>query len=175
MIRGLNSKTLLRLRDHLLNTGAPKSRAMLSPATLEHPLEGDDEAKALFNALAESMYLMIAADGKIEESERTTLRGAFRELTDNQMRSATIDQLLEGFEAKLKAEGQAKRLDAITAVLREQPDAAEAAFVLTAAAAFADDEIADAENDILNDLADRLDIAASRAEELLDELENESE
>ena len=175
MIRGLPSKTLVRLRDHLLDTGAPKSVAAPGPGTLEHPLEGDDEAKAFFDAVAEAMFLMIAADGTISDSERIVLRGALRELTGGMMRSAAIEAMIDQFSATLAAEGQEKRIDAICALLRDRTDAAEAAFVLTAAVAFADDEIADAENDILNALAEKLNIDGDRAEALLDELEQESD
>jgi uncharacterized tellurite resistance protein B-like protein len=175
MIRGLPSKTLVRLRDHLLDTGAPKSVAAPGPGTLEHPLEGDDEAKAFFDAVAEAMFLMISADGTVAESERLVLRGALRELTGGMMRSAAIEAMIDRFAAALAAEGQEKRLDAICALLRDRTEAAEAAFVLTAAVAFADDEIADAENDILNALAEKLNIDGDRAEDLLDELEQESD
>jgi tellurite resistance protein len=175
MIRGLQTKTLTRLRDHLLDIGAPKSIAAPSPLALQHPLEGDEEAKAFFDAVAEAMYLMVASDGKIEESERHVLRGALRELTGGAMRSAGIDAMLERFDAALKSEGQDARLAAICKLLKGRTEAAEAAFVLSAAVAFADEEIADAENEILNTLADQLDISSERAEQLLDELEQDSE
>lgn len=174
MIRGLPSKTLVRLRDYLLDTGAPKSVAAPGPGSLEHPLEGDDEAKAFFDAVAEAMFLMIASDGTISESERIVLRGALRELTGGMMRSAAIEAMMDRFAQALEEQGQEKRLDELCNLLRDRMDAAEAAFVLSAAVAFADDEIADAENDILNALAEKLNIDSDRAEALLDELEQES-
>lgn len=174
MIRGLPTKTLVRLRDHLLDTGAPKSIAAPGPGSLEHPLEGDDEAKAFFDAVAEAMFLMIAADGTIAESERLVMRGALRELTGGMMRSAAIEAMIDRFTEALQKQGQENRLNEICTLLRERPEAAEAAFVLTAAAAFADDEIADAENEILNSLAEKLYIDGDRAEVLLDELERDS-
>ncbi|RYE93229.1 MAG: hypothetical protein EOO75_04845 [Myxococcales bacterium] len=174
MIRGLPSKTLVRLRDHLLDTGAPKSIAVPGPGSLDHPLEGDDEAKAFFDAVAEAMFLMVASDGSIAESERVVMRGALRDLSGGLMRSAAIEAMVERFQGTLAAEGQEARLDAICKLLRDRSEAAEAAFVLTAAVAFADDEIADAENDILNALADKLGIDSDRAEALLDELERDT-
>ena len=62
-------------------------------------------------------------------------------------------------------------MNAIASVLCERPEAAEAAFVLSAAVAFADNEIADEENDVLNGFAEKLGISTERAEELLDGLE----
>lgn len=175
MIRGLPPKTLVRLRDHLLDTGAPKSIAVPGPGSLDHPLEGDDEAKKFFDAVAEAMFLMISSDGNVAESERLVMRGALRELTGGIMRSAAIEAMIDRFKVALDQQGQEARLNEICSLLRERPEAAEAAFVLTAAVAFADDEIADAENDILNALAEKLLIDADRAEALLDELEREND
>ena len=144
---------------------------MAGAEALEHPLEGDEEAKEVLDAVAEAMYLMISADGKIEDAEREVLRGALRELTVGAMRSALIEQLLNGFEEAKQKEGQEARMNAIASVLCERPEAAEAAFVLSAAVAFADNEIADEENDVLNGFAEKLGISNERAEELLDGLE----
>ena len=173
MIRGLETKTLIRLRDHLLQSGGRKSLFVAGAEAHEHahPLDGDDEAKAFFDAVAETMYLMVATDGKVEEAERVVIKGAIRELTANQMRTPAIDALVAEMDARVTAEGQAKRLDAVCELLSERPEAAEAAFVLAAAVAFADNEIADEENELLNSLADKLDISGERAEQLLDELE----
>lgn len=173
MIRAIPTKTLIRLRDHLLISGERKS-LFSSTTPAEHPLEGDEEAKRFFEAVAETMFLMIASDGKIEESERSVLRGTLRELTANQIRTALIDELLSNLSAQLERDGQQGRLDAVTSTLKAKAEAAEAAFVLAAAVAFADDEIADAENEILNELAERLEITSERAEALLDELEQDS-
>lgn len=173
MILGLDPKTLVRLRDHLFDTGGRKSIFLAGAEAYEHqhPLEGDDEAIAYFEAVVEAMYLMVAADGKIEDSERQVVKGAVRELTANQMRGAQIDELVAALDKRLAEEGQPKRLDAICEVLKGRVEASEAAFVLSAAVAFADNEIADAENEIMNDLADKLNISSERAEALLDELE----
>ena len=168
---GVNTKTITRLRDHLLVEGSRKSVFMAGAEALEHPLEGDDDAKDVLDAVAEAMYLMISADGNIAESEREVLRGALRELTVGAMRSALIEKLLADFEAAKQRDGQEARIAAVASVLAERPEAAEAAFVLSAAVAFADNEIADEENDVLNAFAEKLGISAERAEELLDGLE----
>jgi uncharacterized tellurite resistance protein B-like protein len=120
------------------------------------------------------MFLMIASDLKIEEAERDAFRGAFRELTAGLLSTAFVEESAARFEAALKAEGQAKRLDAVAATLKTSVESSEAAFVLAAAVAFADDEIADSENEVLNDLAERLGIDEKRAGELLDELEEDA-
>lgn len=172
MIKAVPNKTLKRIRDHLLAVGRQKQET--STPIDGHPLEGDDVAKSLFDAVAETMFLMIASDLKIEEAERDAFRGAFRELTAGLLSTAFVEESAARFEAALKADGQAKRLDAVAATLKTSIESSEAAFVLAAAVAFADDEIADSENEVLNDLAERLGIDEKRAGELLDELEEDA-
>ena len=63
-----------------------------------------------------------------------------------------------------------ERVKAVADKLHDDPPTAEAAFALAAAIAFADDEIADEENELLNEFADALGLEAEVAEKLLDEL-----
>ena len=99
------------------------------------------------------------------------LKGALRNLSEDGLRSAQIDALLAAAEARVGDEGRAARLAAVAGELREDRARAEVAFVLAAALAFADNAIADQENDELNDLADALGIDEARANELLDAVE----
>jgi tellurite resistance protein len=62
-------------------------------------------------------------------------------------------------------------MEDVIAQLKDDPARAEVAFVLAAAIAFADNAIADAENDTLNELAEGLGIDDARATELLDGVE----
>ena len=59
----------------------------------------------------------------------------------------------------------------VIAALHEDRARAEVAFVLAAAIAFADNAIADEENETLNELAEGLGIDEARANELLDSVE----
>ena len=61
----------------------------------------------------------------------------------------------------------------VAITLREDPAKAEVAFVLAAAIAFADNAIADEENETLNTLAEGLGIDETRANELLDAVEQD--
>lgn len=174
MIR-LQPQTLAKLRDRLQERGQRPSLLLTGPEALErleHPFAGDDEVIVQFEALVEGMFLMMAADGQLAAEEREVLKGAVRELTESKLRSAQLDKLVEDCAKRLADDGQAKRLTAIAEVLKPEPLVAEAAFVLSAAMAFADSEIADAENDLLNEFADQLGIDAERANVLLDELED---
>ncbi len=121
--------------------------------------------------LAETMFLMMSADGKVSEEERDAVRGAIRGLTDNLLRSGTVNVLLETYEQRLAESSRDARLHEIAETLAEDPTEAEGAFALAAAVALADDEVTDEENAFINQLAEWFGIAAERASEILDQIE----
>lgn len=170
----LQAKTLQRIRDHLLEVGQPPSVHFMRPLPMDEPFAGDPDAKRRFEALFEAMYLMVVVDGDVAETEREVLRGAVRGLTDNSVRTAHIDKLFERC-TELAKQGTATRIAAIAPVLKEDPALTEAAFSLASAIAFADSEIKDEENDLINELAEALELDADRAEQLLNQLEEDSE
>jgi tellurite resistance protein len=169
----ISTQAIGLLRDRLLESGGPPSVLATGPEAMRaaHPMDGDDEAKRLFEAAFEAMYVMVAADGSVGQEEKDVLRGAIRELTAGAVRTAEIEKMSSECEARLKADGATKRLAASAEALKSEKVAAEAAFVLAAAMAFADSEIADEENEALNSFAELLGIEEERANELLDELE----
>jgi uncharacterized tellurite resistance protein B-like protein len=167
----LNPKTLQRIRDHLLDLGAPPSTHFLKAGAGDDPFDGDADSKARFEALFEVMFLMVVADGDVADAEREVLRGATRTLTDNAIRTAHIEELFQTCKVRV-AEGVPARLAALAAVLKEDAALCEAAFSMAAAIAFADKEIQDEENDLINDLAEALDIDPNRADELLNQLDD---
>ncbi|MFO0554981.1 MAG: hypothetical protein U0271_41775 [Polyangiaceae bacterium] len=169
----LQPKTLERIRDHFRDVGQPASVAFTRPLADSDPFASDPDAKRRFEALFEAMFLMVAADGKIEDAEREVLRGAVRGLTDGAVRSVHIDKLIEQCKAAL-AQGTPARLKALAPILQEDPALVEAAFSLSAALAFADSAIGDEENELINDMAEAFGIDGDRAEELLNLLETES-
>lgn len=170
----IDTKAILALRERLLESGGAPSIVLSGPDASRqtgHPLEGDDEARALFDATFEAMFIMLCADGIANHDEKEVLRGAMRELTAGVVRSAQIETMAVDAAKKIQAEGMKTRLKAVSQTLKKTPLAAEAAFVLAAVMAFADEEVADAENELLNDFAIHLNVNADRANELLDELE----
>jgi uncharacterized tellurite resistance protein B-like protein len=169
----LQPKTLERIRDHFREVGQPASVAFTRPIADHDPFASDPDAKRRFEALFETMYMMVAADGAIADEEREVLRGAVRGLTDNAVRTAHIDKLFERCAEQAK-EGREKRLEAVAPILQEDPALVEAAFSLAAAIAFADSDIKDEENELINELAEVLGIDGDRADELLNQLESES-
>ncbi len=173
----IETATILRLRDALLQSGRRPSM-VLSPAyaTLARGgLLSPEESAALerVDPLAETMFLMMAADNRITEQERDAVRGAIRGITDNLLRSGTIQVMLENYEQRLKEQGRDARLQEIAEQISEDPHEAEGAFALAAAVALADDEVADTENDFINQLAEWLGITRERADRILDQLEED--
>ncbi len=170
----LQPKTLQRIRDHLLEVGQPPSVHFMRVLPADEPFAGDPDAKKRFEALFEAMYLMVVVDGDVADTEREVLRGAVRGLTDNTVRTAHIDKLFERMSELVK-QGVNQRIAAIAPILKEDPALTEAAFSLASAIAFGDSEIKDEENDLINNLAEALELDPARAEELLNQLEEDSE
>ncbi|RLB56577.1 MAG: hypothetical protein DRI90_18590 [Deltaproteobacteria bacterium] len=169
----INTDAIAALRERMLEKGGAPSIILSGPAAAKqqgHPLAGDPEAMALFDATFEGMFLMLASDGAVNKEELEVLRGAVRELTAGVMRTAQIQELAAGCAARLDKDGEKVCLERIAGVLKKDETATEAAFVLAAVVAFADEEVTDEEDETLNLFADVLELSGDRANELLDEL-----
>src|SRR4051812_45984555 len=173
----IETATIARLRDALLLSGRRPSMVVSSAyeTLTREGLLTPEEAGSInrVEPLAETMFLMMAADGKLAETERDAVRGAIRGLTDNLLRSGTINVMLETYEKRLAESGRDARLHEIAEAIAEDPNEAEGAFALAAAVALADDEISDEENAFINQLADWFGISQVRASEILDQLEGD--
>ena len=128
---------------------------------------------AEYGSLCEAMYLMMSADGDVSDEEREVLKGALRNLSDDTLRGVQIEAMLVEAASQVATHGREPRLKEVVEHLAEDPARAEVAFVLAAAIAFADNTIADEENETLNSLAEGLGIDESRANELLDAVEQD--
>ena len=124
-----------------------------------------------YGPLCEAMYLMMSADGRISTEEREVLKGALRNLSGDTIRGAQIDAMLDHATKQVTDQGRDARMKDVIHQLHEDKARAEVAFVLAAAIAFADNAIADEENETLNKFAEGLGIDESRADELLDSVE----
>ena len=173
----LEPATIARLRDRLKAAGERPSIVLTDVSLLKAAgmPEVPAEVLARFDGICEAMFLMATADGSLDESEIDTLRGALRQLSDGTVRSAHVVAMVRGAQQRIAAEGREARIKAVGASLQPDVDAAESAFVCAAAVAFADDEIEDSENEVLNELADALGIDGDRAEALLDEMQADSQ
>ena len=173
----IETATIRRLRDALLQSGRRPS-TILSPAyetlTRQNLLTPQEmTALSRVDPMAETMFLMMAADGKIAEAERDAVRGAIRGMTDNLLRSGTINVMLENYEKRLKEQGRDARLQEIAEEIADDSHETEGAFSLAAAVALADDEVADEENAFINQLAEWFNITPERAHQILDQLEED--
>ena len=165
----LSNSTLQRLRDQLRERGARPSIVLeggVSPETAEGLA-----VVAEYGALTEAMYLMMSADGHVTNDEREVLRGALRALSSDAIRSAHIESLLDSAAKQVAEHGREARMEEVIAHLKDDPARAEVAFVLASAIAFADNAIADQENDTLNELAEGLGFDEGKAAALLDGVE----
>jgi tellurite resistance protein len=169
----LSNSTLGRLRDQLRDRGQRPSIVM--PAGVTKDVAETMQLLAEYGPLCEAMYLMMSADGHVTNDEREVLKGALRNLSDDRLRSSHIESMLDEASKRVGEHGQKARLFEVADALREDPARAEVAFVLAAAIAFADNVIADEENELLSALAERLGIDEHRANHLLDEVEKDLE
>jgi tellurite resistance protein len=165
----LSNSTLMRLRDQLRERGQRPSVTQAGPVSPEELEQMSVQAE--YGALAEAMYLMMSADGHITSDEREVLKGALRALSSDTLHTKHIEALLDAASAQVAAQGREERLADVVNSLKEDPARAEVAFVLAAAIAFADNAIADEENETLNSLAEGLGIDEAKATTLLDGVE----
>src|SRR5438445_2470265 len=148
----LSNSTLARLRDQLRTRG---QRASVIPSSGASPEMIETlQSLAEYGPLCEAMYLMMSADGKVTNDEREVLRGAMRNLSGDRLRSTQIEAMLDSAAKCIMTEGREARLREVVTLLHEDRARAEVAFVLAAAIAFADNAIADQENETLNTLAE---------------------
>ncbi|MEO7113245.1 MAG: TerB family tellurite resistance protein [Polyangiaceae bacterium] len=165
----LSTSTLSRLRDQLRERGAAPSQ-VFPPGSTPESIEAINISTE-YGPLCEAMYLMMSADNDVSDAEREVLKGALRNLSGDTLRSKHIEVLLDDAIAKIKDEGREKRMAAVVDSLKGDAGRAEVAFVLAAAIAFADNAIADEENDTLNAFAEGLGISDERAEALMDDVD----
>jgi tellurite resistance protein len=168
----LSTSTVVRLRDKLRAAGQKASVEVRPP---NEPLSEDDLAvvEAEYAPFCEAMYLMMSADGEVSVEEREVLAGAMRNLSGNVVDGDLVERLVTLAERNANREGREARLKSVVADLSKDPARAEVAFVLAAAIAFADNTIADEENETLDALAEGLGIDENRADDLLQAIEKD--
>jgi tellurite resistance protein len=173
----IQTVTITRLRDALLQSGRRPSMLVSSAyeTLTREGLLSLEEIAALnrVDPLAETMFLMMAADGTLAETERDAVRGAIRGLTDNVLRSGTIKVMLEKYQERLEQEGREERLRQIAEEIADEPHEAEGAFALAAAVALADDTVTSEENELINQLAEWFGLGEERASQILDQLQDD--
>jgi len=168
----LSNSTVARLRDQLQARGQRPSLVVPEANLTADAVEMLNIVNE-YGPLCEAMYLMMSADGAVGTEEREVLKGALRNLSGDGIRGVQIDSMLEDAVKRVEAEGREARMKEVVASMHEDKARGEVAFVLAAAIAFADNAIADEENETLNTLAEGLGIDEARANELLDDVEKD--
>jgi len=158
----LSTSTVARLRDQLRAAGQKASVTVG-----EGGVENLQILKAEFGPICEAMYLMMSADGDVSTEEREVLSGALSNLSGSALDGDIVDELIGQAKKRAEDEGSKARLAAVIAELATDPARAEVAFVLAAAIAFADNAVADEENETLDAIAEGLGIDEARADQLL--------
>lgn len=164
----LDSETLARLRDELIQRGGRTTTPPAADGT--PPTEPSPKLRAIMARVAplcEVLYLLMTADDERHVREQDVLRGAIRALTEGALRKGSIDVLLASYEEALRAHGRERRLAQVSAQLAADREDAEAAFVLAAVMAIADEEAALPERDMLEELRELLGVSEARADVLL--------
>jgi tellurite resistance protein len=167
----LSNSTLAKLRDQLRARGQRPSIVMSNPQAMTPEAAELVTMTTEYGPLCEAMYLMMSADGHVTNDEREVLKGALRNLSGDEIRGVHIEAMLDAASKHVAEEGREKRMHAVIEALHGDPARCEVAFVLAAAIAFADNAIADEENEVLNNFAEGLGIGEDRANELLDTVE----
>ena len=101
----IRTGTIERLRDALLESGG-RDAVVLSSAYERFARQGllsteEAAARKRIDAVAETMILMMSADGQVAESERDAVRGAIRGLTGDVLNAGIINVMLESYAVRL--------------------------------------------------------------------------
>lgn len=170
----IRTGTIERLRDALLESGRRDSVVLSSAyeTLARQGLLSAEETAALkrIDAVAETMFLMMAADGQVSESERDAVRGAIRGLTGDVLNTGVINVMLEAYAVRLTEQGREQRLRHIAESVSNEASEAESAFALAAAVALADDRVDDEEDHLIDELARYFGFSQAEADSILDRL-----
>ena len=171
----IRTSTILRLRDALLESGARKGsvtssahRTLFSRSMLT---KEENTAIERVTASAESMFLVIAADQQVTDTEFMALRGAIRGLTSDVLSDDIVHLMMEKYARQLLDEGLEQRLQAIAATL--DPIEAQNVFSLAAAVALADDELVAAENLVIEKMRLAYNLTDAQVSSIVGELKQD--
>lgn len=163
----INSATIRRLRDALLEEGGLTSGPA---ADISCPMR--DAARARVAPFAETMYLVMLADGECAPQEMASVRGAIRMLTQGLLADSDLDDMLLRCDTAAQERGAGALLRALGSKLCAQRSDRETAFTLAAAVALADDTVTDEETAFMDEVAEWFGVSLRRAAELLGEVQS---
>ena len=158
----IDTEAIRRLRDGLLLSESPRAEAR----------KGDDTERELamltrIKPFAETMYLVMMADGQSDSGERKAVIGALQLLTDGHVSTPELEKLLDLFDRDASEQGAEARLMKLGAVLGGDREGRETAFALAAAVALADSRVDVGENRVMGWAQEYFGISARRSDEIL--------
>jgi tellurite resistance protein len=167
MLDGSVVKGLEKLRERL--------KALGQRPSMQFPNASAAAVEAIgvldrYGSICEAMYLMMAADGRVLNVERQVLRGALDVVSDNEVRTAHMEAMLDAASRASALHGAERRLEAVIVALQGDPVTAELVGVLCAAIALADDLVTPEEQTLFDRLSAGLGLGERRIEEILQEL-----
>lgn len=172
----LRTKTIERLRDALLisgkRRGAVTSSAYRTLAREGLLTEAENEALDRVGPAAEAMFLVMAADEQVTDTELAALRGAIRGLTGDVLSDEIVQILMEKFALRLRDQGRKARLEAIAKATLESGEALNT-FALAAAVALADNQVTSTESDLVVELKTYFQLSDKDVAAVLGQLESD--
>ncbi|HEU4536677.1 MAG TPA: TerB family tellurite resistance protein [Polyangiaceae bacterium] len=128
-----------------------------------------------YGPICEAMYLVMSADNRVSNVERSVLRGALRVLSNDRVRSTHIESMVDVAARKVVEDGWEARLASVAERLHGDQARAELVYVLAHALAAADGAISPPEQRVLDAFAEALHIDGETAARLLATLERDAE
>jgi uncharacterized tellurite resistance protein B-like protein len=159
----IDTKTIRRLRDNIIDSkdlSADRLGRRTTPAMKTSIL-------SRLRPFAETMYLVMVADGRTDSAELDALIAALQILSGGQVEEVELNDLVEQFSQATNYDHVESRIAYLGALLSSDRDDRETAFTLAAVIALADDSVALAENSVLEMVSEYFGISNNRAGELL--------
>jgi len=160
----IDTDAIRRLRDNLIGS----ERADHSPSAASEALK--TAVVRRLQPFAETMYLVMVADGRTDPAEITALIAALSILCGGQLEEAELAALLDRFSQTASTTSVEPRIAQLGAVLGGDRDDRETAFMLAAVIALADDRVDSVESSVLETIAEYFGISSRRANDLLNDV-----
>ncbi len=157
----INTSKVLRLKAALLEQGNIE-------VEVEEGIDSRQQASiARVSPFAETMFIMMMADGEAEEPELIAIKGALRILTDGLIGDDKLESLIQSFQDNISDCTPLQRLQVLGAQFNADRNEREIAFSLAAAVAAADDDFEAEELELMAQIAEWFGISDRRREAIL--------
>jgi hypothetical protein len=165
----IDTRAIRRLRDYLLSHPEPAAAGQDAGDGIE-PWTDSAIARRV-EPFAETMFLVMMADGEPDPTERQALVGALNVLTEGLVSRGLLESMLDRFADAVARDGVEGRIARLGARLSADQDERETAFTLGAAIALADDRVHARENHTLALMREYYGVSDRRMAALLDTID----